>query len=938
VTVTEADDLAIANITAGCNVSVTAGGSIDLVGNVTAVDDVSLIATNGTIAGNGTVSGDLLTATAANGSITVNTNVTSFTGSSNGSITVTEDDAITLLTTTASGLGSDVTVTAGGTINVSGNVTANDSVTLTATSGNISGSGLVTGDNVTATASNGSIDLTPVAANTLTALASGDITVSDNDDLVVANATSTGGNVTVTATGNLTATLVDAAQDVNLTGGSIVIGTLNAGDDVTLNATASNLTLGSMTVNGTLTGTANGTLSTTGPISAGNDVVFTGADISIGANVSTGENVSLNATGPGGISGAGLVTGDNVTATALGNDADIVLNLDAATLTAVANCSVTVTEADSLAIANITAGCNVSVTTGGAIDIQGPVTAGNDTVTLNATSGNISGAGLVTAENVFATASNGSIDLTPVAADAITVVASGDINVSDNDDLVVANATSTGGNVTVTALGNLTATIVNAFEDVNLTGASLSLGTITAGDDVTLNATASDLTLGGLTINGTLTGTAAGNLSTSGPISAGQDVVFTGQNITIGDNVTAGENVSLNATTGDINGTAGLVTGDNVTATALGNDADIVLNINANTLTATANCSVTVTEADDLAIANITAGCNVSVIATGNLTVAGSVNATIEAGLYGSSVQLDGPVSAYVAVLQATNGSISGSGLVSANDAIGVAVNGSITLNTSVDRLQAVASGDITVTENNSITLGGLSYPVVSYFGNVTVTAGGAITVGANSSVGAGENVSLDGTGITINGNITASGDVDLNASTTSVLGSGLVSADRVTAEALTAGGVINLNLSANSLVALADSDITFTEADDITLVNVTNTDPTASITGTAGGNLTVDPAGIVSSGEDVLLTAGALNIAGPVTAVRDVRLNATIGDISGSGLVTGDDVRAEALGNDADIVLNLDAATLTEAETLALASLVQTIAALGKAYTSRAA
>ena len=248
--------------------------------------------------------------------------------------------------------------------------------------------------------------------------------------------------------------------------------------------------------------------------------------------------------------------------------------------------------------------------------------------------------------------------------------------------------------------------------------------------------------------------------------------------------------------------------------------------------------------------------------------------------------------------LNATSGSIAGTGLVT-GDLLTADAAGSISLNTSVNSLDAASVGDLTVTEAEAINLTTVS----SSTGNVSVTAGDAITV--STSVTAFGDVSLNGTSIQLNGTTTAGDDVTLNATSGSIAGTGLVTGDVLAATA--SSGTISLNTSVNSLDATANGTITVTEASDVTLVaNSTN----GSVNVDAVGILTVGRGNVVAK-NDVTLEGSNLTLTGTTTATTgNVSLNATTGNIADTGLVSGNVAAATASNGSISLQLDVNSAS----------------------------
>ncbi len=322
------------------------------------------------------MSGNEAVATASLGSIDLNTSVSSLDATANGSITVVEASDMTLVANSTNG---SVDVDAAGILTVgTGNVVAEVDVTLegtnltltgattattgnvslTATTGNIAGTGLVSGNVAVATASLGSIALN-TSVSSLDATANGTITVVEASDMTLV-ANSTNGSIDVDAVGILT------------------VGSGNVVAEVDVTLEGSNLTL-------------------------------------TGATTATTGNVSLTAT-TGNISGTGLVSGNVAVATAsLGS---ISLQLDVNSASASGKNDVTLNQAVASAVNFTTVTSqtgNVSLTTAGTTAgngmTLGTLTAGSNANNVTLTGGVEFTLSTATAGNVTTSVPTGTVVL-----------------------------------------------------------------------------------------------------------------------------------------------------------------------------------------------------------------------------------------------------------------------------------------------------------------------------------------------------------------------------------------------------------------------------------------------------------------------------------------------------------------------------------------------
>jgi parallel beta-helix repeat protein len=481
-----------------------------------------------------------------------------------------------------------ITIEAGnqatGDLNVRGPVNAgNNDVVLINQRGNITGAGLITGRNLEIQVSGGSADVaTNVDGLTATVATAGEtLTVQESDGLTIL-----AGNVTTND------------GDVSLT--------VSAGD-----------LIGDGSINA---GTGNVTLS----VPAGEVIINPGAEII--ANV-----LDVDAAG-----GATLRTNvDN-------------LSVD---LTAV-GAALTVSEADDIGILGIeTNNGDVSITAAGSINGTGGIDAGTGDILLDAGNG-INIAGAVVGDDLDVTAGNNAELSTNVNTLHGTV--GGNLNVSETDGLVIPAAGITAGNLTLDlAAGDLSGTgDLEISESVNLfardgsvtfnsrsgqvEGTDLNVSAATSAnvrtdvDSVVSNQTGS-LTIeevNGLDIGAAGIDTSAGNGAVSITLLRGD---LTGNGIDAGEG-----NITIDARRGAVDLSAGTVAGNALELTAY--RGPVVLNTDLDRINAlvTRNGDLTITEADDLIVdrARVNRGGSVSIniTGTGNLTIAGDVQATGRTG------------------------------------------------------------------------------------------------------------------------------------------------------------------------------------------------------------------------------------------------------------------------------------------------------------------
>jgi hypothetical protein len=499
-------------------------------------------------------------------------------------------------------------------------------------------------------------------------------------------------------------------QNITTTGNQTYTGAVTLGDDLTLAAGTSTVTLGnitgathSLTITGNSvlnggsgiddlfvsgTSTINGDITTTGGTQ-----IYTGAVTlgGTGTRILTGVNVTLGtitgATRPLTIAGNGTFNGGTaINALSVTGD----FNLAGGTLSAA---SVNVTGASNIA-ANVT-------TTGGTQNYTGAVTLGGTgtlitltgAVTLGTT---ITGSGkslTITGNGTFNSGGNGinalsvggNFVLTGNALSAASVSVTGTSNIGKN-------ITTTGGTQTYT--GNVT-----LGDDLILQGSTVTLGNI-------IGATHS-LTITG---NGTLNGgsnitdlSVSKNFNLSGALTAAS--VNVGGTSSIGANVT---------TTGGIQTYTGTVTlvGTGATRTLLGSTVTLGAIIgNGNALTITGDGAFNNGGSDigalivskDFNLVNGTLNA-ASISVTGISTVNGDINTT-GAQTYNGAATLVGSTR----IINSESGAISFNSTLTSSDIIELlASGGNITLGgkTTASQLIAIASGTVKVGEIKTTSTG----------------------------------------------------------------------------------------------------------------------------------------------------------------------------------------------------------------------------------------
>jgi hypothetical protein len=403
-----------------------------------------------------------------------------------------------------------------------GNVTASTSLVATATSGNITQSGL--GINSTGAASfaaaNGfSIDV-GTQANTFSSTVSfaalsgtlANVSVRDTTALDLQAMTLTG-NLTAISGGAVTdsgALVIGGTTSVSAPGQNITLDNANrftgavnlAGANVTLNNTVSSLVMGTGSVSGNLAVT-----STTAVTQSGVTTLTVAGTTSFST---VGQNITLNNANQ--FAGAVSLTGANVAVT---DAAGLILGATTATGTLAA--TATTGNISQTGALNITGASTFTGANGVSITLDQSANVLTGIVSFVASAGNLGNVTLV--------------DTTAVDLQALTL--SGNLSVTSGGAVTDSGVLTIGGTTTVSAAGQvITLDSANQFTGaVSLTGADVAV------------TDAAGLNLGATTVTGIFIGTAtSGNITQSGAMSvAGTSnfIAANGANITLGNSANA---------------------------------------------------------------------------------------------------------------------------------------------------------------------------------------------------------------------------------------------------------------------------------------------------------------------------------------------------------------------------------------------------------------
>jgi len=966
-----------------------AGSSISVAANgINAAGEIVSLTAGGAIIGTGVAGQTEVTAASlalsAGGAVTTfDTAVSDLAVNATGNVAVTDVDALHV--TTVDGIvgvsGAQVNISAGGDLTADQVIRSSTAMQLTTTGGNI-GSDLTpvrvnvgdalsvsaSGDAYLENAAAGALTLGTVTgvtgAQTLRFVSNGGLALNTalthatlGDDTLVLNAggaaLNTGGlsvgtgNVALSLIGdtlNLGGSTINAGGGLTVAPGTagttIRLGSASTGtwhlDDATIDALLAagggTLTIGSSSSGtiraGNVTLAANQTLS----LVTFGDILREGATIAVTDVSNPGVSLSL-------VAGGNIGSDDN-TFHAFSDDlvfssgGSVRLSGDFARIgdsTAVNGIFIRNNSALELDGVISTAGSGfVDLEVAGLTDVDGNGRIVTDVLTITTNGGNVGAAGAAIQTSV-----NSLIVGPEDTGDAV-----GNIYINETDAIALTDIHSTGGVIDIVAGGLVTAmSVSNAgvtnLDDINLTGAGISVGTITANGqgDVTLNAgtgAIADVNGGANNIIAdVIVATAATGIDLDTTVaSANLDVTGTGNididatdaitltnvsvnngNVDISANgiavgvINAGTtgDVILNAGTGaisDVNGGANNVTAVTFTATA-GTGIDLDTTVASTNLNVTGTGDIDIDETDAITLTNV----NVN---NGNVDISanGIAVSVINAGTTGDVI-----LNAGAGTIADVNG---GANNITANVLTATAATG-IDLDTTVAsaNLNVTGTGNIDIDETDAITLT-----------NVNVDDG---------------NVDISANGIAVDViNAGATGDVILNAGTDAIT-DGNGAATNITADLLIANASAGVNLdtdvTAVNVTVTGGGAVDISEANSVRIVGLNVANGTVSV---AAANSIFLPVDISTSGQNILLDADVVLENGD----RRISTGAAAGNITVTGNIagTGEDLALSAgtgrlalagsnnIGNMTLRGAGLDLAGVLESDTLTLSDMSGTL------------
>ncbi|MBY0549005.1 MAG: S-layer family protein [Candidatus Obscuribacterales bacterium] len=623
-----------ASTASSLRLSSQAGGTIALGGNTTTTGSLTLVSTGDiTNIGGHTLAANALSLTAtgniADGSNELLTNATSLTLSAGGAAFINEANTLSV---GLSSTGSDLSITAAGTISTTGALSAS-AVALTATG---SGNDIALGSNLTAT---GTISLSAADAITRSAgtLSAPAVTLAAGGDIgtVGQNIQTDTGEINVSTTG---AVFINEANAVTLNAtnvGSLKLSTAGAGaitlgGNVTTSGTLSLLAAGDIDNAGAFTlqaDTLNLSAGVGASIGTASNQVLTTANtltLSAGANAYISETDAVNV----GLSTVGqilsLTAPGTITTTAAVSANNIILS----TATLTVNAALSGTTSISLSnAAGVTINGTGSINT---ISLNVNSSAGGVNIVLPSITGVLTGNA---AGSYFASTTVSALSVTNLSAVGGALNLSAGSNLTATGNLVAGTqlvlnagsalsstaAVSAPGSIALTSTGNsnVTGTLTSTGSTVTISSTTgsvqLSDGTtVTSHGDTTISAALSAQLGGAIGANGAGVVINAGSLTAAGEnatdvlpensaISNGSILLTTGTgDITLSDNVSltsrGGEGTPAVPGSLGLSSGADIITGNNVALTAKGGDLwlkatdDITLGLN-NSLTSLAKLS-----------------------------------------------------------------------------------------------------------------------------------------------------------------------------------------------------------------------------------------------------------------------------------------------------------------------------------------------------------
>ncbi len=708
----------------------------------------------------------------ATGTVNSFGNTITLSGQSQQSLTISAGGAVNLGQVTTAGAtvqvnGSNIAIT--GTFGSTG-----DTTTISSNSGDITSVASITAQNLALNATGGNIGhLTTLVSNSLSATATGNIDINNTGNLASLSGNA-GGSLVLANSGNVVlGGNVVGQSGVNISlapGNSLTIG---SGSRVSSINTAINFQLDALNISGT------------NPINAGTSgtVTIIPATQSLNFNLggTTGSGIVLSSAQLNSINAGTLTIGSPVsTGTAnINSSIDISsnYNLQVLGLALDNSCcsSVLILGTKSLTVNNSslvhlgsvsTSGSTIQITTGSFSAAN--VGSQNDLTTITTLTGDISG-GTITAKNLTLLSAGNIAPLHTAVSNSLSASSTAPnsiINLTNNGNL--ANFTASGGSNAMIAITNNG----NVSLGAPLTGPSGVSVSISPGSTFNNNGF-------GITSNSSIFfGVDSYTLTGATPLNAGAGTVTIAPATTTLAMNLAGGTGGLTITTTQLDGiSAGtLILGNNQTGGInVNGPLDVSSKYNLQLLGGAGpinSSGQNMTVGTNTLTMNSTSSANIGQILSSGSTIK----------ITGSTIVANAPIGSSTdqTTITATNGSISGSGLITAQNLTLNAAGGNIgNINTNVvGTLIANASGSVIVSSSGNLNLGS--------------SAANAFTLNANGAVN-------------ITGNVTAVGAININAaslntSSLSTTSGASISISNVAASPLTVFNAGNLTSTAGDI------------------------------------------------------------------------------------------------------------------------------------------
>ncbi|EUC12601.1 beta strand repeat-containing protein [Paraburkholderia hospita] len=724
----------------------------------------------------------------------------------------------------------------------------------------------------------------------------GGYTISANGDVTSTGTLQSGAKLDVTAGGNLNLANSQANGDIAMSAGSnAALGDVQGGGALSVSAAggdgAGDVNLnGTSVVSGATTLQAARDVNVAGQTNSGTLQVTAQRDVNVAAAVQTASDATVTATQGNINANANINGGANLTFSS---------------------------GQDTLIAAQATAQNAVTAAAGRDLSVSGSLASGT---TFNSTSGrdtSVSGSLLVSTDAQISAGRNLDVSGVSIVQHNGAFDAQNDVTGSGSIAFGQGGTLNAGHDVALT--GKLLA------NDLTVTGANnVSLAAVQAGGAFAVtangNAGGGDVTFNGNAASvGTTNVQAARDIAVNGTLAGGAQTALTAQrdvNIANAATVQSVGDLSVTTTTGSVTST-GTVNGAAALAVKAAQDVSL-------TGATSAVNDVTLSAGHDLTIGGSLAGqakgaltAGHDIVAGGNSGFAGDVTATagnnlsVTGALQGNAVNFTAANSVSLnnvvsnAALQVTTragdiaigGTVTSLSTATLNAARDISVSSSGTLQ-SANALTVTGGRDTTnagtVQSNADVTLTNASGNLTSTGniqsgGNLNINAAQSVDLGAQGTSSLGDINVTAGQNLTMNGSVVAQGNGTFNAGN-AINGSAAIALG-LNAN-VTSGGDTNLtgSLRAGTVQTSAGGSASLHDVQAASTLSLNATND-LNITGAVVGGLTV----VLDAGQNI-------GISGSVQSSSDMSLNATAGSIGSTGVINSNGAFAALAGTDINL------------------------------------